>query len=108
MLNIAALSRCCFMGIAGADACTDVGKLSLPGEWAIPELDCPHGEPTIDEGEVKVSSSMNMDSVSGVADVLGRVSKSASPPFEALSPLNAVRAASLAFAALKRHNGVRT
>lgn len=37
-------------------------RLSLLGECAIPQLDTPPGEPTIDEGEVKVRSSINMES----------------------------------------------
>lgn len=64
---IAALFRCCFMGMAGADAWVDVGWwLSLAGECAIPLLDCPPGDPTLELGEVNVRSSMNMLSESAV------------------------------------------
>lgn len=90
------------MGIAGADACPKVGRLSLPGEWPIPAFDWASGEPTIDEGDVKVRSSINMLSVSGVAVVLGRLSESTSLPLGELSPADALRvAACFAFAALK-------
>lgn len=53
-----------FIGIADAVACEEVLRLrfSLLGECAIPQLESPLGEPTIDDGDVNVRSSINMQS----------------------------------------------
>ena len=44
--------------MAEAEACEEVGWLSLAGECPIPLLS--PGEPTIDEGDVNVRSSINI------------------------------------------------
>lgn len=51
-----------FIGIADAVACKEVLRFSLLGEWAIPQLESPLGDPTIDDGDVNVRSSINMQS----------------------------------------------
>lgn len=51
-----------FIGIADAVACDEVLRFSLLGECAIPQLESPLGDPTIDDGDVNVRSSINMQS----------------------------------------------
>lgn len=51
-----------FIGIADAVACDEVLRFSLLGECATPQLESPLGEPTIDDGDVNVRSSINMQS----------------------------------------------
>lgn len=51
-----------FIGIADAVACEEVLRFSLLGEWAIPQLESPLGDPTIDDGDVNVRSSINIQS----------------------------------------------
>lgn len=57
IIIMAARSFSRFMGIAEADACAEV-KVSLEGEC--PKALLSMGEPTIEDGEVKVRSSMNI------------------------------------------------
>lgn len=51
-----------FIGIADAVACDEVLRFSLLGECAIPQLESPLGDPTIDDGDVNVRSSINIQS----------------------------------------------